>query len=337
MAKTKHDRNHIGQLGVSWVQWIIEGIWGCGVETISAHNDNSVDILIFLKRRENSSYAGPTGDVIFAQIKCGYVSKAPAVASNYSINLGNDHISAHRPRWLSLPGPAIMINVIPPRITKGTPLAYWTDLRDPANYGKTTIKFSTSRRIDESSKGDLFNLCWRNAELRKLPVLTAPKSMYWSNSLPNQISDINVSFHAACKTFYSDLKKDSLAHCNKYIANITNRGWRHITRIGRPKTTMFQSLTLLPVASRMLEASSNLEAIRLTKPTVKFLPDGRRWERCLEGVTARITFYERQEAVVRVIIERTEIFTLGSSGAQKSHIERCFFSVYEVARRRASI
>ncbi|EMN5131283.1 hypothetical protein RVV79_004421 [Burkholderia contaminans] len=71
MGKKRNDTNHIRQIGVSWVKWIVEGLWG-GVEIVSAHNDNSIDVLIFLKRREgNKGYAGTTGDVIFAQIKTG--------------------------------------------------------------------------------------------------------------------------------------------------------------------------------------------------------------------------------------------------------------------------
>ncbi|WP_082819067.1 DUF4365 domain-containing protein [Cupriavidus nantongensis] len=117
MKKRKnHDTTHTGQIGVSWVTWIVEGLWGCGVEVVSAHNDNSIDVLIFLKRSEKTGgYAGPTGDVIFAQIKTGYRKSMPPVTGTYNLSLGRKHNEAHFPRWLSMPGPVIMIHVTPPR------------------------------------------------------------------------------------------------------------------------------------------------------------------------------------------------------------------------------
>ena len=71
MGKQVHDTNHIGQIGISWLRWIIEGKWACGIEVIAAHNDNSIDILILPKRRKNSTYSGPTGDVFLRRSRLG--------------------------------------------------------------------------------------------------------------------------------------------------------------------------------------------------------------------------------------------------------------------------
>ncbi len=107
-----------------------------------------------------------------------------------------------------------------------------------------------------------------------------------------------------------------------------------MTRIGRPKQTMFQSLLLLPVASKMLEQSSGLPRKRLNNTQKKTLPNGTRWERYYEAVTARVTFYERQEAVIRVIIECTEMKPAQVSGACNLLTTRSLYSIYELARRR---
>ncbi|AMR80493.1 hypothetical protein [Cupriavidus nantongensis] len=107
-----------------------------------------------------------------------------------------------------------------------------------------------------------------------------------------------------------------------------------MTRIGRPKQTMFQSLLLLSVASMMLERSSSLIPKRLNNTQEKTLPNGTKWARYYEAVTARVTFYERQEAVVRVIIECTETRPAQSDGPFSPLVNRTLYSIYEIARRR---
>ncbi|MCB4321904.1 DUF4365 domain-containing protein [Alcaligenes sp. 13f] len=338
MKKSKkiYDTTHIGQIGVSWVTWIVEGLWGCGVEVVSAHNDNSIDVLIFLKRREKTKgYAGPTGDVIFAQIKTGYRSKMPPKTGTYALNLGGKYNSAHLPRWLSMPGPAIMIHVTPPRITKGDPIAYWVDLKDPRTLATPAqITFDVKRKFDAAGKGEIYNLCWRWAELRQLPTLMAPNRLPWSNHMPVQALALAGSFHDTCRGFYTDWMRYSKANPGHFVAQVTNRGWRHMTRIGRSKQTMFQSLLLLPVASRMLEQSSGLPRKRLSNAQQKTRADGSKWDRYYEAITARVTFYERQEAVIRVIIECTKMEPTQTSGPFSTLITRCLYSVYELARRR---
>lgn len=285
--KKRSDTTHTGQIGVSWVTWIVEGLWGCGVEVVSAHNDNSIDVLIFLKRSEKSGgYAGPTGDVIFAQIKTGYRNVMPPLTGTYGLNLGSKHNDAHVPRWLSMPGPAIMIHVTPPRITKGDPIAYWTDLKAPETFASSSqITFDVKRKFDRAGKGALYNLCWRWAELRKVPTISAPTCIPWSTHMPLQVFALSSNFHDTCRGFYADWMAHSRANPTHFTAQVTNRGWRHMTRIGRPKQTMFQSLLLLPAASKMLEQSSGLPRKKLNNTQKKTLPNGTSWERYYEAVS----------------------------------------------------
>lgn len=332
------DTNRTGQIGVSWVTWIVEGLWGCGVEVVSAHNDNSVDVLIFLKRRERASrgYAGPTGDVVFAQIKTGYRRSMPPAKGTYGLSLGRKHNLAHAPRWLSMPGPAIMIHVTPPSITMGEPIAHWTDLKDPQSFPTPAqVAFDVRRKLDADGKNGLYNLCWRWAELRKLPVLQAPSEFPWATHMPIQAAGLAKGFHASCRAFYAEWMKQSKAKPSHFVAQVTNRGWRHMTRVGRPKRTMFQSLLLLPVAASMLQQSAALPRRKLGNVQHKTDSNGREWKRHYEAVTARVKFYERQEAVVRVIIECTELLPAPATGPNRlTTTTRCLYSVYELARRR---
>ncbi|QOF82382.1 MULTISPECIES: DUF4365 domain-containing protein [unclassified Pseudomonas] len=336
MGKKLSDTNHTGQIGISWLSWILEGLWGCGIETISAHNDNSLDILIFLKRREKSKYAGPTGDVIFAQVKTGYKSNIPK-GREYSINLKKDYLDSHRPRWLKFPGPVIMINVIPPKVTKGTPLVFWTDLRDPSNFRDSgAVRFETKRKLDAiNGKSELYNLCWQWAELRALPVVIAPSRLDWTNIHPGKITTSSESFHERCREFYSAWMQEAEKRPTRFSnVRITNRGWRHMTRSGRSKARMMQSLLLLPAASKLLDPSNNLTPAMLTKVSQHTLPSGRIQSRHYEGITVRVTFFERQEAVVRVIIEST---TIREPLSGKEETTRTLYSIYEVARARKSM
>ncbi|WP_165971221.1 DUF4365 domain-containing protein [Luteimonas terrae] len=336
MGKVLRDTNHIGQLGISWLQWIIEGQWACGVEVVSAHNDNSLDILILLKRRDGKKgYRGATGDVIFAQVKTGYVKTVPT--GPYKIQLGKDYVTSHRPRWLSFPGPVIMINVIPPKSQGSNPTAFWTDLRNPLSYaGSGDIIFDPKRTLAGLvGKSAMFNLCWRWTEFRKLPRIEAPRGFAWSKNLPDQNVAVHESIHERSKKFYKDwMNESNISPASFGDVRITNRGWRHMTRAGRTKSRILQSLLLLPSASRLLEPQHGIAKKRLTSSEKSILPNGQVRERFYEGVTARITFFQRHEAIVRVVLERN-IFT--TANGEPSSDESTLYSIYEIARRRSSV
>jgi hypothetical protein len=120
-----------------------------------------------------------------------------------------------------------------------------------------------------------------------------------------------------------------------FIADVSRRGWEHITRRSRALRTKQQSLQLLPAAVRMLLRSQKLERHRLTPVREVKLPSGQTRRRWYEGVTARVTFYERHEAIVRVVVERTQLIASPASAPAKDIIQ--FYSVYEVARRRRGL
>lgn len=334
MAKVGVDKNHQGQLGVAWTQWIVEGLWSAGLEVISAHNDDGIDAIILLKRRRKSSYAGPTGDIVFAQIKCGYVQKDPT--SDYSINLGKEYLSTHIPRWLSYPGPVIIINVIPPRLTGAEPKAYWVNLRDRCfDEERGTISFSITQDFNLATKSDLFNLCWRWSEFRKLPIIRAEEK------LPFELKEVNLKYLSAsanniivdAKKYYKNWKTFADNNRHEFTADITWLGWKHMTRYSRPSATKHQSLQLLPVALRMLLKDSGLKRKRLSKNNVEVLKCGQERVRWYEGMTSRVTFYERHEAVITLVIQCTQLRNDGKITYENT----CFYSLFEVARRKSFI
>jgi hypothetical protein len=316
------DTNRQGQEGVAWVRWIVEGLWGCGLEIISANNDDGVDAIILLKRRRGiSAYSGPTGDLIFAQIKTGYRNKVPT--KDYALTFDPDSMARWRSRWAAYPGPAVMINVIPKRLTKGEPKAFWTDLKKFSPANPQTVQFSFEKKFDGGAKSNFYNLCWRWAEFRQLPLIQANESL--------DLLDGKKSLREVARDYYKKIKEEAKGDPGLFQAAFTWQGWDHITRTCRPTLTKQQSLQLLPIVAAMLRKKTGLESNAVTG--WKNLPqDGQTKLQRYEALTTRVLFYERHEAVVRVIIQRTQLW----SRDKLTYDQRVFYSAYEVARRKKS-
>lgn len=326
------DTNRQGQEGVAWVRWIVEGMWGCGLEVVSASNDDGVDAIILLKRRPGlERYAGPTGDLLFVQIKTGYVTSTPT--ADYALSFDPKKLAIWRAKWSAYPGPTVMINVIPRRHTGKDPIAYWANLKDPANNAAGKVSFSLKNCFDSTAKSSFYNLCWRWAELRKLPVLYLDKTQPAFPGEPSMYYLGPETLLEATRNYFKEWKKASLARPNDFQALITWRGWEHLTRKERAVRTKQQSLMLLPAAARILLNSNDIKPISVQKmkplPAPKH-PNGETRSRGYEALTARVIFNERQEAVVRVVTERTKLFRKDILIAETV----TFYSVYEVARRK---
>ncbi|MGA4214593.1 DUF4365 domain-containing protein [Ralstonia nicotianae] len=315
------DTNRQGQEGVAWVRWIVEGLWGCGLELISANNDDGVDAVILLKRRPPlRMYAGPTGDVIFVQIKTGYLDTEPT--SNFPLRFKAAKLAAWRSRWAAYPGPAIMISVVPRRLRKGKdPVAYWSDLKADTTSART-VDFNIDRKFDADAKSDFYNLCWRWAEFRKLPTIRVEEDIPLLGK---------ASLKDAAKDYYKQLKLQAKNDPAKFHASVTWLGWEHITRITRPSRTQQQSLLLLPVAALMLRKDTKLVPKSVSARTSTTI-GGQKRDQWYEILTARVTFFARQEAIVKVVLLRTEFYV----GERCTLSNSTFYSIYEVARRKKS-
>ena len=316
------DTNRQGQEGVAWVRWIVEGLWGCGLEIVSANNDDGVDAIILLKRRRGlGAYAGPTGDLIFAQIKTGYRHKVPT--NDYVLTFDANSMARWRSRWSAYPGPAVMINVIPKRLTKGAPMAFWSDLKVFSSANPQNVQFSFDKKFDAAAKSNFYNLCWRWAEFRQLPVVQANESL--------DLLGAENSLREVARDYYKKTKEEAKTNPGMFQAAFTWQGWDHLTRTSRPTLTKQQSLQLLPVVTAMLRKKTGLEPKAITG--WKSLPQaGQEKLQRYEALTARVIFYERHEAVVRVIIQRTQLW----SRDKLTYDQSVFYSAYEVARRKKS-
>ena len=137
------------------------------------------------------------------------------------------------------------------------------------------------------------------------------------------------------RNYFKQLKKASEANTGLLQATITWRGWEHITRLERPSRTKQQSIQLLPAVARVLLANSGVKPVTVRPVTpmpFSLRPNGQTLARGFDALTARVVFYERHEAVIRVLLERTKLFQNGRF-VRESVI---FYSVYEVARRKKS-
>ncbi len=315
------DTNRQGQEGVAWVRWIVEGIWGCGLEVVSANNDDGVDAIILLKRRPAlRMYAGTTGDLIFVQIKTGYRQVVPT--GDYDLPLDAEKMAAWRMRWAAYPGPAIMINVIPRRLTqKPYPIAYWADLKDPGT-DPLKVHFKAAHEFNANAKSDFYNLCLRWAEFRKLPAIRAEEDLPLLGK--GSLRDV-------AKGVYKEIKQEVGKKPADYHAAVTWQGWEHITRLTRPARTQQQSLLLLPVMALMLRKQTKLEPIAVSRRERKTIGKQERYQ-WFTTLTARVTFFARHEAIVRVVLLNTEFRT----NDQPTQTTATFYSIYEVARRKKS-
>jgi hypothetical protein len=312
------------------------------LEVISASNDDGVDAVVLLKRRRGlSPYAGPTGDLLFVQIKTGYIDAIPK--ADYALSFDAGKMDGWRQRWAAYPGPAVMIHVVPRRITtvesgvEAAPIAYWSDLKRAPGASPQKVSFKYKNRFDASAKSSFYNLCWRWAEFRKLPVIevdqkTSPS--FGGEPLAYYLGETPLL--TVARNYFKAWKEAAAKNPVLFQASVTWRGWEHITRLKRPMLTKQQSLLLLPAASRLLLTANNIQ------PTVvqpwnalpaPRRPNGQVRERRYEALTARIISRERQEAVVRVVLERTR--TTSPNGSIRE--TTTFYSVYEVARRRRTL
>ncbi|PWK33476.1 hypothetical protein [Cupriavidus plantarum] len=79
----------------------------------------------------------------------------------------------------------------------------------------------------------------------------------------------------------------------------------------------------------MLRKQTKLEPMALTRQERKIIGTQQRYQ-WFTTLTARVTFFARHEAIVRVVLLNTEFRTSG----QTTQTTATFYSIYEVARRK---
>ncbi|MEZ4939207.1 MAG: DUF4365 domain-containing protein, partial [Crocinitomicaceae bacterium] len=136
-------------------QIIVQGRGGHGWQPYDADNDNGVDGLIIIRKSGID-----TGQLVFTQVKCGspggYYQEAQIRPNKFGVNVGQQYIQSHRPRWNSVPGPMIMIYV-----DYESQKAWWTDLKSEDSYiqeNQSLILFDKRRVFERHSFGNFKKL-----------------------------------------------------------------------------------------------------------------------------------------------------------------------------------
>ena len=142
------------RLGINTVSTIVETNWQCGWQEFDSHNDDGIDGAILMRR--GSVRPVDTGGVVFAQVKCGesYSQTQKQYPESICIALGAEYVESHMPRWLRLPGPAVLIYVNDPT-SPNKSMSWWGQLTQgsvsPTNSGNILIP--KSQRFGHHSKG----------------------------------------------------------------------------------------------------------------------------------------------------------------------------------------
>jgi hypothetical protein len=302
--------------GMNRVGTIVQGRGGHGWQPYDHINDNGVDGII-IKRKAGID----TGEIIFTQVKCGngggYFKKTKNRPRYFGVNVGEDYIKSHRPRWNKLFGPAILIYV-----DFKTEKAWWADLKEDSSYtseNKSIILVPKQQRFGEHSFGNFKNLKGAlhfDPELTKIELGIEDVSYYDFTKTP---------IKKAAKTFY---KKWSLSNdrTNPVLGQIivSREGWRHISRKGRKPERIIQSWNLLGAAKRIIQKVDKIYQLRQYKSMRDKL--GNYIITDYISLRAHVFFPQRHNSIIQVILIRKRKFSFGDT-LLESKIR--FLSVYE--------
>lgn len=310
-------------IGVRVVQSIIRETWDSGWQELDARNDNGIDGLAIMRKRGKE-----TGGIVFVQVKCGgdgYRKDQLQYPDKIGIQLGKSYIDDHRPRWSSTTGPSVIV-FIDDTVDPRNPPAWWADLKDQQTYSPTNagmLLIPKSQKFGPHTKGDFHRLCGAGPVDRTLPTLQITRDQL---VIPGRTETLL----AAARGVYKKWSKEGYPTRNPSLGDILiNRvGWRHITRQKRLKERVFQSLSLLGVARRMIDELVEIDM--LGRPTVVESSDGSLKVTDHLGIRANITFPHRHQSVVQVVLRRERII---SRLARSMPVQRIWFlSVYELRR-----
>ncbi|MHB1300518.1 MAG: DUF4365 domain-containing protein [Burkholderiales bacterium] len=306
-------------VGIRVVETFIREPWNCRWQEYEARNDNGIDGVAIMRKGEKE-----TGGLVFIQVKCGgngYRQDQKQYSDKVCISLGEKYIEDHRPRWNVTPGPCVIV-FVDDTIDKKMPPAWWADLKDDSTYSPTNkgmLLLPKSQRFGAHSKGDFHRLCGTGPIDRVLPTLELTRH----DLIVPQLKD--TLLHAARRAY-----KAWGTGTNPSLGEIlVNRvGWRHITRQGRLRERIWQSLELIGVAKKIVNEIDEVDMLGRT--TIKDYPDGTILLTDHLGLRANILFPHRHQSVVQVVLKRERIVTKKPSVSIEQKI--WFLSVYELRR-----
>jgi hypothetical protein len=310
-------------VGIRVVATFVREPWNCRWQEYEARNDNGIDGVIIMRKGEHE-----TGGLAFVQVKCGgngYRVDQQQYPEMVGVNLGKTYLDEHKPRWLTTPGPCLIV-FVDDTINKITPPAWWADLKSPATYSPTNsglLLIPKAQRFGSHTKGDFHKLCGAGPVDKVLPVLHAEREDL-------VIPASKETLHNAARGFYQQWSKLTYPNTNPALGKVLiNRvGWRHITSQGRLRERQFQSLSLLGIAKRMIDELDDITM--LGRVTVHDYADGGKKVTDHLGLRANIVFPHRHQSVVQVVLRRDRIITKDPRSPTQEKI--WFLSVYELRR-----
>lgn len=302
--------------GMNRVGTIVQGRSGHGWQPYDHINDNGVDGII-IKRKKGVD----TGEIIYVQVKCGsgggYFKATQNRPEHFGVNVGEEYIQSHKPRWNSLFGPVILVYV-----DFKTEKAWWTDLKDPNSFttkNKSIILVPKAQRFGEHSFGNfkkLIGFLHTDPEVKEV-VLTKDDVDYFGF--------VKKSPKESAKEFYKKWSTSNERN-NPSLGEIivSREGWRHISRKGRPPERIIQSWNLLGAAKQIIRTVEKAYQLRQFKSTTDKL--GNYLLTDYISLRGQVIFPQRHSSIVQVVLIRKRKFN-STDNLIETKIR--FLSVYE--------
>lgn len=318
------------RIGVHAVARMVETLWESGWQEYSASNDDAIDGVILMRR--GSANPIDTGGVVFVQVKCGgngYRRDQHQYPEHIGIALGAQYIEVHKPRWMRVPGPAVLV-FVDDTIDRNNPPAWWVDLKDESSYSPTNrgmLLIPKTQRFAHHTKGDFHRLCGPGTQDRTLNVIELNRTQTLIPRLGR-----NESLRDDAWGFYKAWRSDKAARMNPRVGEVlVNRiGWKHITRRDRLPERIMQSWMLLGAAKQIIAQESRV--LNFGRASVRDLEDGSKLVDDYLGLRSTITFPYRHHAVVQVVLKRSRVIRPSPSWRGTDAQKIWFYSVYELRR-----
>jgi hypothetical protein len=303
--------------GMAESEIITQGKAKHGWQPFSHINDNGVDSMI-IYRKDGID----TGEVMFAQVKCGtgsgYFKETKKRPKHFGVQVGQEYIENHRAKWKRLPGPIILIYV-----DYHTRKAWWTDLNDEKSYSndnKSIILVPKHQRFGRHSFGEFKNLKGRVFISKEIEPLKVSKNEFLYLEFDKSIKE-------SAKNFYKNWANSELnsrMHPELGEIIISRTGWRHLTRSDRKLNRIINSLSLLGVAKKIINETPKCYQIKQLES--KKLEDGSLLITDYLALKRNVIFPFRQGGVVQVILKRKRKFN-----PEEDQIDSkvWFYSIYE--------
>lgn len=303
--------------GMAEATIIVQGKAKNGFQPYSAINDNGVDAMIIMRKDSID-----TGEILFTQIKCGtgngYFKKTKKRPAHFGVNVGEQYIMDHRPKWNNLPSPIILIYV-----DYHTRKAWWTDLRDENSYtleNKSIILVPKNQRFGKHSFGEFKKLKGNSFISKEIPSTEMTEEDF-------EHLKFNQNNKESAKEFYTNWSlsaESERTHAELGEIIISRVGWRHLTSNDRKQSRIINSLSLLSVAKKMVLTTN--KCYQISKPIDKILNDGSLLISDYLVIKSVVKFPFRQSSLIHVILKRKRLLN-----SENDVIKRkiWLYSVYE--------